>query len=112
MNSPITAIKKPLKDLDIVLLELCFGQRIEEQSIWQDFLVDGKEHASTNYLTALEWADSVFEQEPALEHVIKCCLFCIFEEEANWDNLRFTQAVYANVVEPLEKKVNSWSIVS
>ncbi|KAF7904461.1 hypothetical protein EAF00_001795 [Botryotinia globosa] len=108
LSSPITAIKKPLKDLGIILLELCFGQRIEEKSIWQDFLVDGKEHASTNYLAALEWADAVREQEPALEHVIKCCLFCTFEEEATWDNLSFTQAVYANVVEPLEKKVNSW----
>ncbi|KAK6611038.1 hypothetical protein H4I96_02636 [Botrytis cinerea] len=106
--SPTTTVKKSLSDLGIVLLELCFGQRIEEQSIRQEFLVDGKEHARTNYLTALEWADAVYEQEPALEHVIKCCMFCIFEEKANWDNLKFTQAVYASVVEPLEKIVNSW----
>ncbi|KAM0310637.1 hypothetical protein ACHAO8_007936 [Botrytis cinerea] len=107
-SSPTTTVKKSLSDLGIVLLELCFGQRIEEQSIRQEFLVDGKEHARTNYLTALEWADAVYEQEPALEHVIKCCMFCIFEEKANWDNLKFTQAVYASVVEPLEKIVNSW----
>ncbi|TGO46730.1 hypothetical protein BCON_0310g00080 [Botryotinia convoluta] len=112
LSSSTTTVKKSLNDLGIVLLELCFGQRIEEQSIRQDFLVDGKEHASTNYLTALEWADAVCEQEPALEHVIKCCMFCIFEEKANWDNLRFTQAVYASVVEPLEKIVNSWPNVS
>ncbi|TGO22787.1 hypothetical protein BPAE_0155g00250 [Botrytis paeoniae] len=112
LSSSTTTVKKSLNDLGIVLLELCFGQRIEGQSIRQDFLVDGKEHAGTNYLTALEWADAVCEQEPALEHVIKCCMFCIFEEKANWDNLRFTQAVYASVVEPLEKVVKSWPNIS
>ncbi|ESZ95287.1 hypothetical protein SBOR_4314 [Sclerotinia borealis F-4128] len=107
-----TTVKQSLHDLGIVLLELCFGQRIEEQAIRQNFLVDGKEHANTNYLTALDWADAVCEQEPALEHVIKCCMFCIFEEKANWDNPRFTQAVYASVVEPLEKIISSWASVS
>ncbi|KAJ8064827.1 hypothetical protein OCU04_007135 [Sclerotinia nivalis] len=107
-----TVVKKSLNDLGIVLLELCFGQRIEEQSIREDFLVDGKEHANTNYLTALEWTDAVCEQEPALEHVIKCCMFCIFEEKASWDNQRFIQAVYASVVEPLGKIVSSWPNVS
>lgn len=106
-NSTAT-VKKSLSDLGIILLELCFGQRIEEQPIRQSYLVDGKAHDSTNYLTALEWADAVCGQEPALEPVIKCCMFCIFEEKANWDDLKFTQAVYASVVEPLEKIVSSW----
>ncbi|KAF7941127.1 hypothetical protein EAE99_000764 [Botrytis elliptica] len=106
-SSPITAIKNPPKDLGIVLLELYFGQRIEEQSMRQDFLADGKEYPSTNYLTALEWADAVYEEETALEHVIKSCMFFIFEGKSNWDNLSFTQAVYASVVEPLEKIVVS-----
>ncbi|KAB8300152.1 hypothetical protein EYC80_000379 [Monilinia laxa] len=101
-------VKKSLSDLGIVLLELCCGQRIEEQPIRQSYLVDGKAHDSTNYLTALEWADAVCEQEPELEPVIKSCMFCIFEEKANWDNPRFTQAVYASVVEPLEKIVANW----
>ncbi|TGO59162.1 hypothetical protein BELL_1257g00010 [Botrytis elliptica] len=73
----------------------------------QDFLADGKEYPSTNYLTALEWADAVYEEETALEHVIKSCMFFIFEGKSNWDNLSFTQAVYASVVEPLEKIVVS-----
>ncbi|KAF7868714.1 uncharacterized protein EAF02_009450 [Botrytis sinoallii] len=108
LKSSTATIKKSLNDLDIVLLELCFGQRIEEQSIRQDFLVDGKEHASTNHLTALEWADAVYEEEPASGHVIKYCRFFIFDGKADWDNLSFTQAVYASVVEPLEKIVDSW----
>jgi hypothetical protein len=104
-----TNVKKSLNDLGIILLELCFGQCIEEQLIRENFLVDGKEHTNTDYLTALEWAEMVQEQEPALDHVIKACMFCIFEEKPSWDNPKFTQDVYTSVVEPLEKIVSNWS---
>jgi hypothetical protein len=32
-------------------------------------------------MTALYWADMVCEEDPALEHIVKCCVFCIFEEK-------------------------------
>jgi hypothetical protein len=96
--------RNSLSNLGILLLELCFGQPIESQAFRKDYLgQDGKPHNSTDYLTAVYWADMVCEEDPALEHIVKCCMFCIFEEKADWNNKKFTQAVYNSVVEPLKR---------
>jgi hypothetical protein len=98
-----------LSNLGILLLELCFGGAIEEQDIWKSYLrPDGKPHQATNYMAARDWAEMVSEEDPALEHIIKCCVFCIFEEKADWENKKFIQAVYNSVVVPLEKIINKW----
>jgi len=104
------AVRNSLSNLGILLLELCFGQAIESQDIRKCYLgADGKAHEGTNYMTARDWAEIVCDEEPALEHIIKCCVFCVFEEKADWDNKKFTQAVYASVVEPLENLIGKWS---
>jgi hypothetical protein len=103
--------RNSLSNLGILLLELCFGQPIESQAFRKDYLgQDGKPHNSTDYLTAVYWADMVCEEDPALEHIVKCCMFCIFEEKADWNNKKFTQAVYNSVVEPLEKIIAKWAL--
>jgi hypothetical protein len=103
------AARNSLSHLGILLLELCFGEAIEKQDIWKSYLgSDGKPHQGTDYMAARDWAELVCEEEPALEHIIKCCVFCIFEEKADWENKRFIQAVYASVVAPLEKIINKW----
>ncbi|KAE9366234.1 hypothetical protein N431DRAFT_351599 [Stipitochalara longipes BDJ] len=104
--------RNSLSNLGILLLELCFGQPIENQTFRNIYLgPDGKPHNSTDYMTALYWADMVCEEDPALEHVVKCCVFCIFEEKADWNNKKFIQAVYVSVVEPLEKIIAKWAAV-
>jgi hypothetical protein len=98
------AVRDSLSSLGILLLELCFGETIESQHLRTRYLgQDGQSICGTDYLTAHDWAELVYEEELALESVIKCCVFCNFEEKADWSNESFTQAVYANVVEPLEK---------
>ena len=101
--SPRFMARNSLINLGILLLELRFGQPIESQAIRNMCLgSDGKPHNSTNYMTALLWADMDCEEDPALEHIVKCCVFYNFEEKPDWNNKKFTQAVYNSIVEPLE----------
>jgi len=103
--------RSSLSNLGILLLELCYGQPIENQDFRNIHLgPDGKPHNSTNYLTALDWAEMVCEEDPALEHIVKRCVFCMFEEKADLENKRFIQAVYVSVVEPLEKIIAKWAV--
>lgn len=98
-----------LSSLGIILLEICYGQTIEDQPFRKRYLgPDGKPHEYTNFMTARDWAESVAEQEPEWEHIIRCCISCMFEEKADWENKKFTAAVYESVVEPLEKMVMKW----
>lgn len=99
-----------LSNLGIMLLEICYGQSIEDQPIRTKYLTDGLPHEFTNFMTARDWAENVFEQEPEWEHIIRCCISCMFEEKPDWANKRFTAAVYESVVEPLEKMVLRWSL--
>jgi len=104
------AARNSLTSLGILLLELCFGQPIENQDFRKSHLgADGKSHSGTNFLTAIDWAETVGDEEPALEPIIRCCIFCMFEEKADWENKKFTQAVYTGVVEPLDNFVMKWS---
>lgn len=102
--------RNSISNLGIILLELCFGQAIEQQKFRKAYLgPDGKPHEWTDYMTSRDWVEIVAEEDPALEPIIKCCVFCTFEEKADWENKKFTQAVYVNVVEPLEKIITKWS---
>jgi len=103
--------RSSLSNLGILLLELCFGQPIEGQAFRNIYLgPDDKPHNSTDYMTALYWAEMVCEEDPALEHIVKRCMFSMFEEKADWENKRFIQAVYVSVVEPLEKIIAKWAV--
>ena len=53
-------------------------------------------------------AEFIDQEEPAFEQIIKCCVFCIFDEKADWENKKFTQAVYTSVVAPLDKLIAKW----
>ena len=104
------ADRESLSNLGILLLELCFGQPIESQEIRKRHLgFDGKPHSGTDYMTARDWTEMVFEEDPAFEHIIRCCVYCIFEEKPDWKSKSFTQAVYTRVVEPLESLIGKWS---
>ena len=103
------AVRNSLSNLGILLLELGFWQTIDSYYMRQDYFgADGKPHQSTDYLTALAWSDKVSEEEPSLENIIECCLKCIFPVKADWSDKKFTQAVYTNVVGPLEDIIKRW----
>jgi hypothetical protein len=104
-------VRNSLRNLGILLLELCFDQSIEGQPIRKFYLgPEGNPHNSTDYMTALSSADLVCKEDSALEHIVKCCVFCIFEEQADWSNKKFTQAVSSRMVEPLEKIIARWGL--
>jgi hypothetical protein len=107
---PRFVARNSLSNLGILLLKLCFSQPIESQDLRKFHLApDGKPCDRTDYMTARDWADLVCEEDPALEHIVKCCAFCIVEEKADWNNKKLTQAVHNSVVEPLEKIIAKWA---
>jgi hypothetical protein len=101
---PHTLPRKTLSSLGILLLELCFGEAIENQTELRKAHLssDGKALEGTDYLTAIEWLDMVDEEEPRMAPIIKWCISCLFEGKPNWADTKFTQAVYICVVQPLE----------
>jgi hypothetical protein len=102
-SHPRFVARNSLSNLGIPLLDLCFGQPIETQDFRNCHLgPDGKPYDSTDYMTARDGADSVCEKDPALEHIIKCCVFCVFKEKVDWSHKKFAQAVYNSAVEPLK----------
>jgi hypothetical protein len=108
-RSNLIAVKTSLSNLGILLLELCFWQTIESLDLRKSYLgPDGQPNQWTDYMTAQDWAQMVREEEPDLGPVIRCCVFYTFPVKADWNDKRLIQAVYANVVEPLEKIINKW----
>ena len=97
--------RNSLVDLGILLLELCFGQPIEKQTdLREQYLMDGKAHNGTDFLTARDWVYAVGEEAgEEFENVVKCCVQCNFDGKLDWADMNFTQSVYAAVVEPLGK---------
>ncbi len=85
-SNPQFAARNNLSDLGMLLPELCFRQPIESQDLRKCNLgPDGKRYEPMDYMTTRDWAELVSEEYPALEHILKCCVFCAFEEEADWD---------------------------
>jgi len=103
-DAPRILPRRTLSSLGIILLELCFGDAIENQTEMRKAHLssDGKALEGTDYLTAIEWLDKVAEEEPKMAPIIKWCIFCLFEGKPNWADTTFTQAVYSSVVQPLE----------
>jgi hypothetical protein len=103
----INPTRDSLASLGILLLELCFSETIENQHLRKRYLgEDGQPQIRTDFLTALDWVEMVDDEEPQLASIIRRCVNCSFKHKADWRNENFMQAVYANVVEPLEKLVD------
>lgn len=103
-----TPPRESLSNLGILLLELCCNQAIENQTDLRKrhLSSDGQAIGGTDYLTAIDWLDTVqHELEPKMLPIIKWCIFCLFEGKPNWADMKFTQAAYVNVVRPLEMLV-------
>lgn len=99
--------RQTLRCLGMLLLELCFGEAIEnQQSLRKAHLSsDGKALDGTDYLCALAWVEMVEEEEPKMEPIIRWCISCPLNGTLNWKDTTFTQKVYGFVVKPLEMLV-------
>lgn len=108
-----TASPKSIQALGIMILELCFGQAIEDQPIRAKYLgPDGEPNDMTDFCTAQNWwlNDALGEGGPELYEAIRRCLFCAFgprSTDLEDDDLR--AAIYSEVVEPLESAVQQFS---
>ena len=91
-----------LNQLGILLLELCFGEALEDQTeIREQYLFNGQPHNQTNILTAREWITDV-ECEAGIDfkNAIKNCFD--FDVKPNWSDIKFTQSIHSGVLRPLE----------
>ncbi len=108
--SPETS-RESLFRLGVVLLELCFGQAIEDQLIRQQCLgPNGESNELTDRMTAWMWRKDVLgESGPEFDNAIRRCLDCAFgPKSTNLADDDFKEAVYNEVVEPLEKITKCW----
>lgn len=107
------ASTKSIQALGIMLLELCFGETIEDQPIRSKYLgPDGQPNDMTDFCTAQHWLqhDALGEAGPDYFEAIRRCLFCAFGPRSTDladDELR--AAIYCEVVEPLEGAVRQFN---
>lgn len=97
---------KSIFALGILLLELCFGQALEQQPIRQKYLgPDGEPNDFTDFATAREWLEYVQEEGgPDFWNAIRRCIFCAFgPRSTSLADEELRQAVHDEVVKPLEE---------
>jgi hypothetical protein len=103
--------KEALISLGILILELFYGTAIEQCSFRSKYLTrDGRVGTLTDLNTAREWVQDVATQEPDLENVILCCINYSFPQKANWNDLEFRQAVYDNIIKPVDDLACAWTL--
>jgi hypothetical protein len=95
--------------LGILLLEIQLGKPIESQRSSED-LIDGERvNVNTDLTTALRLLeDSVDDIYEGYRTAIQACLNCNFvtpDQALDLDNAEFRQAVYDNIVSPLEQEL-------
>lgn len=111
-DAPEANTREIMLRLAIILLELCFGETIEDRPFREQYYgPDKKPHRFTDLLTAKEWSDSVVgEAGFQYADVVKRCIDCNFGlVRIDLDDPDFRQVVYENVVEPLRETVERFS---
>jgi len=91
--------------LGILLLELCFGQALEDQRFRKDYFgPNGKPNDLTDFATARRGQQDVLgEGGPEFANAIRRCIFCAFgPKSTNLADDDFREAVFTEVVQPLE----------
>lgn len=95
---------KSIQALGIMLLELCFGEAIQDQSVRSEYLTNGQPNDMTDFCTAHHWWQHDALGEGGLEYceAIRRCLFCAFgPRSTDLDDDELRAAIYNEVVEPL-----------
>jgi hypothetical protein len=99
--------------LGIMLLELWFATPIEDRRLPGD-LVDGKPNSSTDLTVAERWVkeNAGLEDMPAgYWQAVSSCIYCFFQpmpRDKSLENPDFRQAIWQNVVVPLERELQAW----
>ena len=99
--------------LGIMLLELWFATPIEARRLPSD-LVDGKPNSSTDLTVAERWVkeNANLEDMPAGYWQAVCsCIYCFFQpmpRDKSLENQDFREAIWRNVVMPLERELQVW----
>jgi hypothetical protein len=103
-----------LLDLGIILLELYFGQNIEQKRHLEDMSPDGQPHSNTDLNTARNWLDESFQLNmsarywSATKHCIDIYTFDPMPKNVDLHDVGFREAVYQKVVLPLEEELREW----
>jgi hypothetical protein len=97
---------KALRCLGIVLLELCFGRRLEDYAGWKEFLgPDGKANAYTSTAAALEWQEKLPGEagENMAEAVRKCLAFAFETRSRSLEDEDLAIRFHDGVVQPVQE---------
>ena len=104
---------KSIEALGIMLLELCFGEAIEDQPFRKKYLgADGQPNDMTDFCTAKQWWENhaLGEGGPDFHTAIRRCLFCAFAPKStSLEDEELCAALYSEVVEPLESTVRHFT---
>lgn len=104
--------KSSLLLLGIVLLELFYGQTLDEQPIWAEFLVEGRPNETTALGSTFLWACRAEEELKSyfgsqlggeLQKAIGKCICYDFQKDSEWGDAKIAEVIYREVVAPLEK---------
>ncbi|TGO40482.1 hypothetical protein BHYA_0036g00150 [Botrytis hyacinthi] len=99
--------------LGIMLFELWFAEPIESRQFSSD-LVNGVPNSSTDLIVAERWVkeNGNLENMPAgYFQAVSSCVFCFFQPmpiDKSLENPDFREAIWRNVVAPLEKELQTW----
>ncbi|KAI9756017.1 MAG: hypothetical protein M4579_004062 [Chaenotheca gracillima] len=104
-TSPPRSCNESVFSLGIVLLELCFNQPLEDRRLPEDLGPDGQPNAFTDLSTARRLCtEALQERGPRFGDAVRRCIFCSFEPRStDLQDDAFREAVYNNVVIPLEE---------
>ncbi|KAH8892430.1 hypothetical protein GQ53DRAFT_840838 [Thozetella sp. PMI_491] len=103
IESPRRHAEHVLFSLGVLLLQLIFKQKLEDQNCYKKHCVDDKPNASTEYCVAIEWQGQVKgKYGMELADVIEYCVKGQTILEPNLGKEDFIQEVLSSVVSPLE----------
>ena len=91
--------------LGVILLELCFGQALEDHRLRQQYVgPDGQVNDYTDRITAFEWQKDVLgESGFEFANAIRRCLNYSFSpRNAAFARDEFEETIYVDVIQPLE----------
>ena len=102
--------RKYLFSLGVLLLELCFGEALEDQKFRKTYYGPNNEpNDLTDHCTALAWQKKVQgECGDGLSDAIRRCIDCSFGPKPDFADKNFRAAVFAGVVEPVEDLLKCW----
>lgn len=107
-----TKAQQALFSLGVLLLELLFGEKLENQPFRAEYMgMDGKPNKMTDFSTAWSWQERVEEGfGDELAEAIERCLRCNFDNAPPPDlsNAAFLRAVWQQVLLPVEKFLSAW----